>query len=84
MTDIWAGNENCPNGAFLLAHNFGFFYRIGRPSGLPPSLERRGRLASGPDAYQFYLGLDPIGPASGRLMPRDSAPVWHEFVPHVT
>jgi putative CocE/NonD family hydrolase len=84
MTDIWLGDDNYHNGAFLLAHNFGFFYRFGRPAGAAPGLERRGRLAIGPDAYRFYLGLGPIGPAARRMMPRDSAPVWYEFVPHVT
>ncbi len=84
MTDIWLGDDNYHNGAFLLAHNFGFFYRFGRPAGSSPGLETRPRLAMGPDAYQFYLGLGPIGPAARKLMPPDSAPVWNEFVPHVT
>lgn len=83
MTDVWLGDDNFHNGAFLLAHNFGFFYRFGRPVGASPGLERGSRLAIGPDAYQFYLNLGPIGPAARRLMPTDSAPVWHEFVQHV-
>lgn len=84
MTDIWLGDDNYHNGAFLLAHNFGFFYRFGRPDGSPPGLEVRPRMAMGPDAYQFYLHLGPIGPAGRKYMPKDSAPVWNEFIPHVT
>src|SRR5690606_32425996 len=83
MTDVWLGDDNFHNGAFLLAHNFGFFFRFGRPAGSQPALERGNRLRIGPDAYQFYLGLGPIGPASRRLMHPDSAPVWYEFVQHV-
>ncbi len=84
MTDLWLGDDNFHNGAFLLAHNFTFFYRFGRPDGSPPGVERGARLNIGPDAYKYYLGLGPIGPAARKIMPRDSAPVWHEFIPHVT
>ncbi|HCT57641.1 MAG TPA: X-Pro dipeptidyl-peptidase [Gemmatimonas aurantiaca] len=84
MTDVWMGDDNFHNGAFLLAHNFTFFYRFGRPDGSPPGVERGSRLSIGPDAYQYYLNLGPVGPAARRIMPRDSAPVWYEFVPHVT
>lgn len=82
MIDLWRGDDNFHNGAFLLAHNFGFFYRFGRPAGSPPGLEPRARLNTGPDAYQYYLSLGPIGPAARRLMPRDSAAVWYEMIPH--
>jgi putative CocE/NonD family hydrolase len=84
MTDLWIGDDNFHNGAFLLAHNFGFFYRFGRPAGSPPGLETRARFDLGPDAYQTYLAMGPIGPAARRVMPRDSAPVWYEFVEHPT
>lgn len=84
MTDLWRGDDNFHNGVFKVANNFGFFYRFGRPDGSPPGLERGPRLDMGPDAYQYYLDLGPIGPAARRIMPRDSAPVWYEFTPHVT
>ena len=84
MTDIWLGDDNFHNGAFLLAFNFSFFHRWGRPAGAPPGIPAERSLSAGPDAYRYYLGLGPIGPAARRLMPRDSAPVWYEFSPHLT
>jgi len=84
MTDVWMGDDNFHNGAFLLAHNFGFFYRFGRPDGSAPGVERGSRLDIGPDAYAYYLRLGAVGTAARRLMTRDSSPVWYEFAPHVT
>lgn len=84
MTDVWMGDDNFHNGAFLLAHNFTFFYRFGRPDGSAPGVERGGRLDIGPDAYAYYLKLGAVGTAAKSIMPRDSAPVWYEFAPHVT
>lgn len=84
MTDLWLGDDNFHNGAFLLAHNFGFFYRFGRPDGSPPGMESGPRLNTGPDAYEYFLKLGPIGPAARAIMPRDSAPVWYEFIEHPT
>lgn len=84
MTDIWLGDDNFHNGAFLLAHNFGFFYRFGRPDGSPPGMERGAQLNTGPDAYEYFLKLGPVGPGARAIMPRDSAPVWYEFIEHPT
>lgn len=83
MTDVWMGDDNFHNGAFLLAHNFPFFYRFGRPDGSAPGVERGSRLDIGPDAYAYYLKLGAVGTAAKRLMTRDSSPVWYEFAPHV-
>ena len=82
MTDLFLGDDNFHNGAFLLAHNFSFFYRFGRTDGSPPAMERGASLSTGPDAYQYFLKLGAIGPAARAIMPRDSAPVWYEFIEH--
>jgi putative CocE/NonD family hydrolase len=85
MTDVAMGDDNYHNGAFLLAHNFGFFTRFGRGPRLQPGPDAPYTLQMGTrDAYKFYLEMGPVGPGSRRYSPPDEAPLWNEIISHPT
>ena len=83
MTDIWMGDDNFHGGAFLLAHNFSFYTRFGRTPRTQPGPDASYPLSMGtPDAYSFYLGLEPLGPATRRIMDSATAPLWQNILTH--
>ena len=83
MTDIWMGDDNFHGGAFLLAHNFSFYTRFGRTPRTQPGPDASYPLAMGtPDAYRFYLGLEPLGPGTRRIMDSATAPLWQNILTH--
>jgi hypothetical protein len=85
MTDVAMGDDNYHNGAFLLAHNFGFFTRFGRGPRTQPGPDAPYTLNMGTrDAYEFYLRMGPVGPGSRPYSPRDEAPHWNEIIDHPT
>ena len=63
MTDIWMGDDNFHGGAFLLAHNFGFYTGFGRaPRAKDLGPDPRYPFSMGTrDAYEYYLNLGPLG-----------------------
>jgi uncharacterized protein len=85
MTDIWMGDDNFHGGAFLLAHNFGFFTRFGRTPRAEPGPDPRYPFSMGTmDAYQYYLGLGPLGPGTRRVLDSATAPLWQSILTHPT
>jgi putative CocE/NonD family hydrolase len=85
MTDVAAGDDNYHNGAFLLAHNFGFFTRFGRGPRLKPGPDAPFQFSMGTrDAYKFYLEMGPVGPGSRKYSPPDEAPLWNTIIGHPT
>src|SRR5512141_2790394 len=85
MTDIWMGDDNFHGGAFLLAHNFGFYTRFGRAPRKEPGPDPSYPFSMGtPDAYQYYLNLEPLGPGTRRALDSATAPLWQSILTHPT
>lgn len=83
MTDIWMGDDNFHGGAFLLAHNFGFYTGFGRTPRNEPGPDARYPFSMGTrDAYQFYLGLGPLGPGTRKTLDSATAPLWQSIITH--
>ena len=83
MTDIWMGDDNFHGGAFLLAHNFGFYTRFGRTPRKEPGPDPSYPFSMGtPDAYAFYLGLGPLGPGTRKIMDSATGPLWQNILTH--
>ncbi len=85
MTDIWMGDDDFHGGAFLLAHNFGFYSGFGRTPRNQPGPDPRYPFSRGtPDAYQFYLNLGPLGPGTRQFLDSATAPLWQSILTHPT
>ncbi len=83
MTDIWMGDDNFHGGAFLLAHNFGFYTGFGRTPRNEPGPDARYPFSMGTrDAYQFYLSLGPLGPGTRKTLDSATAPLWQSIITH--
>lgn len=65
VTDYYLNDDSFHNGAFLLAHNFGFYVEF-PPRGPEPRLPRNTAPFDygTPDAYAFYLGLGSLSDAT--------------------
>jgi putative CocE/NonD family hydrolase len=85
MTDIWMGDDDFHGGAFLLPHNFGFYTSFNRGPRTEPGFDKRYPFSMGtPDAYQYYLDMGPVGPASQKIMAAGTAISWEEMLKHPT
>ena len=85
MTDIWMGDDDFHGGAFLLAHNFGFYTGFGRTPRNQPGPDPRYPFSMGtPDAYQYYLNLGPLGPGTRQILDSATAPLWQSILTHPT
>ncbi|HEY5441651.1 MAG TPA: CocE/NonD family hydrolase [Gemmatimonadaceae bacterium] len=84
MTDIWMGDDNFHGGAFLLAHNFGFYTGFGRgPRAKDLGPDPRYPFSMGTrDAYQYYLDLGPLGPGTRKVLDSATAPLWQSILTH--
>ncbi|HEY3287801.1 MAG TPA: CocE/NonD family hydrolase [Gemmatimonadaceae bacterium] len=85
MTDIWAGDDDFHGGAFLLAHNFGFYTGFGRGPRTEPGPDKRYPFTRETnDAYQFYLNMGPIGPGSRKYITQGTSEFWEDLLAHPT
>jgi putative CocE/NonD family hydrolase len=85
MTDIWMGDDDFHGGAFLLAHNFGFYAGFGRGPRTEPGPDKRFPFARVPqDAYQFYLNMGPVGPGSQKYITPGTSDWWEAILTHPT
>ena len=85
MTDIWAGDDDFHGGAFLLAHNFGFYANFGRGPRTEPGPDKRYPYTRGTnDAYQFYLDMGPVGPGSRKYITPGTSQFWEDILAHPT
>ena len=84
MTNIGIADDVFHNGAFLLPHNWTFYSSFGRGPRTEPGPDARYPFAMGTqDAYEYYLELGPLGPASQKVYaPAGSAPAWDSVLAH--
>ncbi len=84
VTDYYLGDDVYHNGAFMLAHRFGFYMgfrpREGEPEPPQPSLPFR---YGTPDGYEFYLEMGPLANAEERYF-KHKQPFWTLNVEHTT
>jgi putative CocE/NonD family hydrolase len=82
VTDYYLGDDSFHNGAFLLAHNFGFYTRFapreggpGKPVSLPPF------DWGTPDGYDFYLRMGPLANSNSKYL-KGNNPYWNINLDH--
>ena len=83
IADPFVGDDEHHNGAFFLAHNFGFYNFFGWPRPEPTS---RFTFPSGPrpaDIYKFFLAMGPLSNAN-KLYFKDSVAMWTRMMQHET
>ena len=82
VSDWFSSDDWHHNGAFLLAHAFGWFSRNGWPF-TKPTPERVGTPIDlgTEDGYQFYLNLGPVRNADLKYFHREM-PFWNEMMAH--
>jgi putative CocE/NonD family hydrolase len=84
VTDYYMGDDVYHNGAFMLAHRFGFYMgfrpREGEPEPPQPSLPFR---YGTPDGYEFYLDMGPLS-AADEMYFRHKQPFWNLNIEHTT
>jgi putative CocE/NonD family hydrolase len=68
VADLYMGDDAYHNGAFLLAHNFGFYTFFAERKG-PPGRPRPGQPFDygTPDGYEYYLRMGPLANSLERL-----------------
>ena len=83
VTEWFIGDDFRHNGAFFLAHAFGFFSGFGRPQ--PGENEVQGpRFDYGtPDGYDFFLRMGALGDADRKFF-KGQIEWWRDIVSHDT
>ncbi len=82
IADYYLGDDSFHNGAFLLAHNFGFYTSFKpRPGG--PAVPIQGpRFDWGtPDGYDFYLRMGPLSNSNTKYLKGEN-PYWNINLDH--
>ncbi|HBY61531.1 MAG TPA: X-Pro dipeptidyl-peptidase [Solibacterales bacterium] len=83
IADLYRGDDAYHNGAFLLAHNFGFYTafveRKGGPA--PPSAARVPFSYGTPDGYDFYLRTGPLANFNEKHL-KFQNPYWNATLAH--
>jgi uncharacterized protein len=84
VTDYYMGDDVYHNGAFMLAHRFGFYMgfrpRDGEPEPPQPSLPFR---YGTPDSYEFFLEMGPLSNANEKYF-KNRQPFWNLNIEHTT
>jgi uncharacterized protein len=84
VSDWFLGDDWRHNGAFFLAHAFGFFSRFGQPHVEPGDIRPHPstRFERGtPDGYDFFLRLGPLRNIDPALFGTQAA-FWQELLEH--
>ncbi|MDR0843167.1 MAG: CocE/NonD family hydrolase, partial [Acidobacteriota bacterium] len=81
IADWFIGDDFHHNGAFFLAHAFGFLSSFGRPRPAPTmDFELPFHFPSG-DGYEFYLRMGPLQKANDKYL-KHEIPFWDEIMEH--
>jgi hypothetical protein len=81
ITDWFVGDDFHHNGAFFLAHAFGFLYGFGRPRPKPTKESEPYFNFPTPDGYDFYLKMGPLPNANEEYM-KNEIPFWNDLMQH--
>ncbi len=83
IADWFIGDDFHHNGAFYLAHAFGFLANFGRPrSGFTMKFEPRFNFHTR-DGYDFYLKMGSLPQANAKYL-KYEIPFWNEIMQHGT
>ncbi|HML16407.1 MAG TPA: CocE/NonD family hydrolase [Bryobacteraceae bacterium] len=85
VTDYYMGDDVYHNGAFMLAHRFGFYqgFKL-RPGGPEPPPATAQRFDYGtPDGYDFFLSMGPLANADEKYFKHLHA-LWELNIDHTT
>ena len=84
VTDYYLGDDVYHNGAFMLAHRFGFYTGFRQREGDPAPPPQTLRFDYGtPDGYDFYLSMGSLANANEKYF-RNRHPFWTLNVEHYT
>ncbi len=84
VADWFEADDWHHNGAFLLAHAFGWFASAGGVFTEPSTRRPTPRFDFGTnDGYQFFLGLEPLGRVNEKYF-KHEVPFWDELMKHGT
>jgi putative CocE/NonD family hydrolase len=84
VTDYYMGDDVYHNGAFMLAHRFGFYMGFRNREGAPAPPPRTLPFDyATPDGYDFYLSLGPLANANERYF-KHQQPMWDMNIGHTT
>ena len=84
VTDYYMGDDVYHNGAFMLAHRFGFYMGFRNREGDPAPPPRTLPFDYGtPDGYDFYLSLGSLANADEKYF-KHQQPMWDMNIGHTT
>lgn len=81
IADWFVGDDFHHNGAFFLAHSFGFLASYGYPRPAPTTEGPKPFPWPVPDAYDFFLDLGPLREVNRKIF-RNRVPFWNELMRH--
>jgi putative CocE/NonD family hydrolase len=81
IADWFIGDDFHHNGAFYLAHAFGFLATFGHPRPEPTTHSDPVFSFQTADGYDFYLKMVPLSNANGKYL-KNEVPFWNELMRH--
>lgn len=81
IADWFVGDDFHHNGAFYLAHAFGFLSNFGYPRPKPTTRFNPLFEFPTPDGYDFYLKMGPLSGANEKYL-KNRVPFWNEVLRH--
>lgn len=81
VCDWFVGDDFHHNGAFYLAHAFGFFSNFGRSKTEPPALPPPRYDPGTPDGYRFFLDVGPLSNINEKYFKNEIA-FWSDLMGH--
>ena len=81
IADWFVGDDFHHNGAFYLAHAFGFLTSFGRPRPNPTTRFHPAFEFPTPDGYDFFLKMGSLQEANAKYL-KNKVPFWNEILRH--
>ncbi|NLV30915.1 MAG: CocE/NonD family hydrolase [Acidobacteria bacterium] len=81
IADWFVGDDFHHNGAFFLAHSFGFLAGYGYPRRAPTTELPKPYSWPVPDSYDFFLEMGPLREANRKVF-KGRVPFWNELMRH--
>jgi uncharacterized protein len=81
ITDWFVGDDFHHNGAFYLAHAFGFLSSFGYPRPSPTTQFRSAFEFPTSDGYDFFLKMGPLSEVNKKFL-KNKVPFWNEILQH--